>query len=235
MGSGCSTLPKLTHSHGTGMCKVTWLGGKRRQKMQSVLHFKQNWRRSCDLWQLCASRLQRAKILSVLCVRWRSLPLCSHGVLESSCECLRKCVWVKEKPQPQLGPEEPWLSALFVQPEQLSSEEPQKDNLLSVRKPAVGRTHSLPNDSYMFFPVQPFGPASPAPAQLLAQSQGPQHILGTLRAQSGNAGYLFICQTVLVSRLMVAFLIDWHQLRKLQVVSSEVNTCTDICFALVFV
>uniref|UniRef100_A0A3Q4MWH0 Voltage-dependent T-type calcium channel subunit alpha n=1 Tax=Neolamprologus brichardi TaxID=32507 RepID=A0A3Q4MWH0_NEOBR len=29
------------------------------------------------------------------------------------------------------------------------------DNLLSVRKPAVGRTHSLPNDSYMFLSPQP--------------------------------------------------------------------------------
>ncbi|XP_037133198.1 voltage-dependent T-type calcium channel subunit alpha-1G isoform X8 [Syngnathus acus] len=32
-----------------------------------------------------------------------------------------------------------------------------EDNLLSVRKPAVGRAHSLPNDSYMFFPQQAFG------------------------------------------------------------------------------
>ncbi|KAM6897420.1 voltage-dependent T-type calcium channel subunit alpha-1G isoform 7-T7 [Xenentodon cancila] len=68
-------------------------------------------------------------------------------------------------------------------PEQLVSEEPLENNLLSVRKPAVGRTHSLPNDSYMFFPLQPFGPSSPAPAQ----SQGPQQILGVHRAQSGSS------------------------------------------------
>lgn len=55
----------------------------------------------------------------------------------------------------------------------------------------VGRTHSLPNDSYMFLP--PFGQA--APAQLLAQTQGPQHILGTHRAQSGNAGHAISFQT----------------------------------------
>ncbi|XP_072230270.1 voltage-dependent T-type calcium channel subunit alpha-1G isoform X3 [Leuresthes tenuis] len=85
-------------------------------------------------------------------------------------------------------PPKPNKPSTDKKPEQLSSEEPLKDNLLSVRKPTVGRTHSLPNDSYMFFPVQPFGPASPAPAQLLAQSQGPQHILGTLRAQSGSSG-----------------------------------------------
>uniref|UniRef100_UPI003AAD9E8E voltage-dependent T-type calcium channel subunit alpha-1G n=1 Tax=Centroberyx gerrardi TaxID=166262 RepID=UPI003AAD9E8E len=63
--------------------------------------------------------------------------------------------------------------------------EPLEDNLLSVRKSAVGRTHSLPNDSYMFLPLQPFG--HPAPAQLLAQTQGPQHIVGTQRAQSGSS------------------------------------------------
>ncbi|MEQ2248722.1 hypothetical protein ILYODFUR_021859, partial [Ilyodon furcidens] len=66
--------------------------------------------------------------------------------------------------------------------------EPPKDNLLSVRKPAVGRTHSLPNDSYMFFPLQPFGLSSPSPAQLVAQSEGPQHLVGTRRAQSGSRG-----------------------------------------------
>uniref|UniRef100_A0A3Q2QVZ3 Voltage-dependent T-type calcium channel subunit alpha n=1 Tax=Fundulus heteroclitus TaxID=8078 RepID=A0A3Q2QVZ3_FUNHE len=47
-----------------------------------------------------------------------------------------------------------------------------KDNLLSVRKPAVGRTHSLPNDSYMFFPPQPFGVSSPPPAQSQSGSRG---------------------------------------------------------------
>uniref|UniRef100_A0A4W6CPQ3 Voltage-dependent T-type calcium channel subunit alpha n=1 Tax=Lates calcarifer TaxID=8187 RepID=A0A4W6CPQ3_LATCA len=35
------------------------------------------------------------------------------------------------------------------QPEQLDPGEPLGDNLLSVRKPTVGRTHSLPNDSYI--------------------------------------------------------------------------------------
>ena len=83
------------------------------------------------------------------------------------------------------SPEQPWLSSPSPQPEQLDPGEPLEGNLLSVRKPAVGRTHSLPNDSYMYLP--PFGQA--APAQLLAQTQGPQHILGTHRAQSGNVGY----------------------------------------------
>ncbi|XP_054860127.1 voltage-dependent T-type calcium channel subunit alpha-1G isoform X6 [Amphiprion ocellaris] len=79
-----------------------------------------------------------------------------------------------------------FLTSLECNPEQLGPGGALEDNLLSVRKPAVGRTHSLPNDSYMFLP--PFGPTSPAPAQLLAQSQGPQHILGTHRAQSGSSG-----------------------------------------------
>uniref|UniRef100_UPI0037E97459 voltage-dependent T-type calcium channel subunit alpha-1G isoform X3 n=1 Tax=Semicossyphus pulcher TaxID=241346 RepID=UPI0037E97459 len=68
--------------------------------------------------------------------------------------------------------------------EQLDPGEPLEDNLLSVRKPTVGRTHSLPNDSYMFPPLQP----ALAPAQLLAQTQEPKHILGTHRAQRGSSG-----------------------------------------------
>ncbi|XP_041670755.1 voltage-dependent T-type calcium channel subunit alpha-1G isoform X2 [Cheilinus undulatus] len=67
--------------------------------------------------------------------------------------------------------------------EQLDPGESLEGNLLSVKKPTVGRTHSLPNDSYMFIPLQP----ALAPAQLLAQTQGPQHILGTHRAQRGSS------------------------------------------------
>ncbi|XP_069563600.1 voltage-dependent T-type calcium channel subunit alpha-1G isoform X3 [Brachyistius frenatus] len=82
----------------------------------------------------------------------------------------------------------PFLTSLECNPEHLDAGEPAADNLLSVRKPAVGRTHSLPNDSYMFPPLQPSGAASPAQAQLQAQSQGPRHIPGTHRAQSGSRG-----------------------------------------------
>ncbi|XP_078257299.1 voltage-dependent T-type calcium channel subunit alpha-1G isoform X3 [Rhinoraja longicauda] len=39
--------------------------------------------------------------------------------------------------------------------EQEVKKEIQEKNLLTVRKPFVGRTHSLPNDSYMFQPVNP--------------------------------------------------------------------------------
>ncbi|XP_014907237.1 voltage-dependent T-type calcium channel subunit alpha-1G-like isoform X12 [Poecilia latipinna] len=78
------------------------------------------------------------------------------------------------------------FSPLFLSAVECNLEAP-KDNLLSVRKPAVGRTHSLP-DSYMFFPLRPFGSSSPSPAQLVAQSQGPQHLVGTHRAQSGSRG-----------------------------------------------
>ncbi|XP_069373570.1 voltage-dependent T-type calcium channel subunit alpha-1G isoform X19 [Paralichthys olivaceus] len=72
-----------------------------------------------------------------------------------------------------------------LETEQLDPGEPLRDNLLSVRKPTVGRTHSLPNDSYMFVPPQPFGLTGPAPAQLLAQ--GPQHIQGAHRSQSDSS------------------------------------------------
>ncbi|KTG05790.1 hypothetical protein cypCar_00020430, partial [Cyprinus carpio] len=34
-------------------------------------------------------------------------------------------------------------------------EEPTVEHLLYVKKTSVGRTHSLPNDSYMFLPLQP--------------------------------------------------------------------------------
>ncbi|XP_041819367.1 voltage-dependent T-type calcium channel subunit alpha-1G [Chelmon rostratus] len=83
-------------------------------------------------------------------------------------------------------PPKPSKHSTDKKPEQLDPGEPLEENLLSVRKPAVGRTHSLPNDSYMFLPPQPLGHA--APAQLLAQTQGPQHTLGTHRAQSGSSG-----------------------------------------------
>ncbi|XP_068439080.1 voltage-dependent T-type calcium channel subunit alpha-1G isoform X3 [Clinocottus analis] len=84
-------------------------------------------------------------------------------------------------------PPKPRKHSSDEKPEQLDPEEPLEDNLLSVRKPVVGRTHSLPNDSYMFLPLQPVGNAAPAPAHLLAQTEGPQHILGSHRGQSGSS------------------------------------------------
>ncbi|CAB1418967.1 unnamed protein product, partial [Pleuronectes platessa] len=48
-----------------------------------------------------------------------------------------------------------------LEAEQLDPGEPLGDNLLSVRKPTVGRTHSLPNDSYMFAPKQPSDHTAP--------------------------------------------------------------------------
>uniref|UniRef100_A0A3Q1FE85 Voltage-dependent T-type calcium channel subunit alpha n=1 Tax=Acanthochromis polyacanthus TaxID=80966 RepID=A0A3Q1FE85_9TELE len=102
-----------------------------------------------------------------------------EGPMDSpTADITRDSVNIRTEPssclEPQLEPEQHGPGGLL------------EDNLLSVRKPAVGRTHSLPNDSYMF--LSPFGSTSPAPAQLLAQSQGPQHILGTHRAQSGSSG-----------------------------------------------
>ncbi|XP_057681929.1 voltage-dependent T-type calcium channel subunit alpha-1G isoform X4 [Corythoichthys intestinalis] len=63
------------------------------------------------------------------------------------------------------------LSSLECNTEQLALE----DNLLSVRKPTVGRAHSLPNDSYMFFPRR----------AALAQTR---HIRSSHWALSGSSG-----------------------------------------------
>ncbi|XP_031168050.1 voltage-dependent T-type calcium channel subunit alpha-1G isoform X11 [Sander lucioperca] len=102
------------------------------------------------------------------------------GPMDSpTADITRDSVYIREDPPSCLEPP--------LEPEQLDPGEPLEDNLLSVRKPAVGRTHSLPNDSYMFPPLQASGNTDPAPAHLLAQTQGPQHILGTNRAQSGSS------------------------------------------------
>ncbi|XP_036812355.1 voltage-dependent T-type calcium channel subunit alpha-1G [Oncorhynchus mykiss] len=75
--------------------------------------------------------------------------------------------------------------------ELLDPGEPLEDNLLSVRKSAVGRTHSLPNDSYMFLPLEPFGPPgaglAPGLSPVLTQSTGPQHIEALSSALSGSS------------------------------------------------
>uniref|UniRef100_A0A667YQL9 Voltage-dependent T-type calcium channel subunit alpha n=1 Tax=Myripristis murdjan TaxID=586833 RepID=A0A667YQL9_9TELE len=83
----------------------------------------------------------------------------------------RDSVQIRADPPPCLEP--PLEVRNLTGTEQLDPGEPLEDNLLSVRKSAVGRTHSLPNDSYMFLPLQPFGHPSLTPAQLLAQTPGP--------------------------------------------------------------
>uniref|UniRef100_H3CN28 Voltage-dependent T-type calcium channel subunit alpha n=1 Tax=Tetraodon nigroviridis TaxID=99883 RepID=H3CN28_TETNG len=77
-------------------------------------------------------------------------------------------------------------SSLIPQPEQHHPGEAKEGNLLSVKKPTVGRTHSLPNDSYMFLSPQPCDHATQA--QLIAQTEGPKHISGTPRSQSVSRG-----------------------------------------------
>lgn len=96
-----------------------------------------------------------------------------------------------EKQNPSFGLRRDTDSVLSqpTQTEQLDPGEPADGNLLSVRKPTVGRTHSLPNDSYMFLPPQPLGHKDQA--QLLTQSQAPQHIQSTHRAQSGTVVHLY--------------------------------------------
>ncbi|KAI4797553.1 hypothetical protein KUCAC02_025005, partial [Chaenocephalus aceratus] len=72
-----------------------------------------------------------------------------------------------------------FISSQECNEEQLDPEPPLEENRLSVRKPAVVRTHSLPNDSYMFENTAP-------PDQTIAQHQGPGHTGGPHRNQSGS-------------------------------------------------
>nr|XP_046210863.1 voltage-dependent T-type calcium channel subunit alpha-1G [Oncorhynchus gorbuscha] len=83
------------------------------------------------------------------------------------------------------------LTSLESNVELLDPGEPLEDNLLSVRKSAVSRTHSLPNDSYMFLPLEPFGPPgaglAPGLSPVLTQATGPQHIEALSSALSGSS------------------------------------------------
>ncbi|KAM9559286.1 LOW QUALITY PROTEIN: voltage-dependent T-type calcium channel subunit alpha-1G-like [Salvelinus alpinus] len=82
-----------------------------------------------------------------------------------------------------------FLTSLESKMEILDPGEPLEDNLLSVRKSTVGRTHSLPNDSYMFLPLELFGsPGAGLGPGLASQTQttGPQHIETINKALSGS-------------------------------------------------
>lgn len=79
------------------------------------------------------------------------------------------------------------------------------DNLLSVRKQAVGRTHSLPNDSYMFFPLKPFCTWSSPQAKSFAFSQGPLNPLSIHRALSGNVRMSLIIHKPVIFKVSSSF------------------------------
>lgn len=49
----------------------------------------------------------------------------------------------------------PQTTAPADPPETQQPDKPTDEHLLCVKKTSVGRTHSLPNDSYMFQPLQP--------------------------------------------------------------------------------
>ncbi|KAL2077946.1 hypothetical protein ACEWY4_025631 [Coilia grayii] len=66
----------------------------------------------------------------------------------------------------------------------------QEEHLLTVRKTSVGRTHSLPNDSYMFLPLLP-APVGPAP-----HTTSPQ-------PHSGSSGSIPVQQTETTQLLAV--------------------------------
>lgn len=99
-----------------------------------------------------------------------------EGPMDSpTADITRDSVNIIEEPCPDTEPQ--------YEPEQQDGGEAIEENLLIVRKPAVGRTHSLPNDSYMFPPPDQSESSSSQPAQ----RHRPQHILGTHRGQSGSS------------------------------------------------
>ncbi|XP_067860550.1 voltage-dependent T-type calcium channel subunit alpha-1G [Heptranchias perlo] len=78
--------------------------------------------------------------------------------------------------------------AEYTQEHEVKEEIPEK-NLLTVRKPFVGRTHSLPNDSYMFQPVDP----APLPGLQRSESNHKSQSGSTTSVQSqptGTSGHL---------------------------------------------
>ncbi|XP_077360074.1 voltage-dependent T-type calcium channel subunit alpha-1G isoform X14 [Festucalex cinctus] len=103
-----------------------------------------------------------------------------RGVDSPTVDIPRDPVNIREEPPSCLEPPS--------EVEQLDPGEALEDKLLSVRKPAVGRTHSLPNDSYMFVPRQAFGKPAATSAQPPPHSPRPQHILGSHWAHSGSSG-----------------------------------------------
>ncbi|XP_062382277.1 voltage-dependent T-type calcium channel subunit alpha-1G [Sardina pilchardus] len=70
--------------------------------------------------------------------------------------------------------------------EATEAENQQEEHLLTVRKTCVGRTHSLPNDSYMFLPLLPAASAT---------SSGPLPHTTSLHPHSGSSGSIPIQQS----------------------------------------
>ncbi|XP_028823971.1 voltage-dependent T-type calcium channel subunit alpha-1G isoform X3 [Denticeps clupeoides] len=76
------------------------------------------------------------------------------------------------------------LTSLECNMEATESEEPQEEHLLTVRKTLVGRTHSLPNDSYMFLPHQANASVTPtSPSPRTASQQTPSGSTGSIQSQ----------------------------------------------------
>uniref|UniRef100_A0A8C7G282 Voltage-dependent T-type calcium channel subunit alpha n=2 Tax=Oncorhynchus TaxID=8016 RepID=A0A8C7G282_ONCKI len=102
-------------------------------------------------------------------------------------ECVRSLYKSSGQTSRRLQKEAESLSV--PQMESLDPGESLEDNLLRVRKSTVGRTHSLPNDCYMFLSLEPFGSPGASLAPGLAsqtQTTGPQHIQTINKALSGT-------------------------------------------------
>uniref|UniRef100_A0A4W5NVW5 Calcium channel, voltage-dependent, T type, alpha 1G subunit n=1 Tax=Hucho hucho TaxID=62062 RepID=A0A4W5NVW5_9TELE len=106
-------------------------------------------------------------------------------------EIQRRASMMVDSPQADITTRDISSDPLLVlePPLEMDPGEQLEDNLLSVRKSTVGRTHSLPNDSYMFLPLEPFGSPGAGLAPGLAsqtQTTGPQHIETINKALSGS-------------------------------------------------
>ncbi|XP_031416611.1 voltage-dependent T-type calcium channel subunit alpha-1G isoform X4 [Clupea harengus] len=85
----------------------------------------------------------------------------------------------------------------YNQTESMGAAEPeslQEEHLLTVRKTSVGRTHSLPNDSYMYLPLLPAVTAAPS---------GPAPHTTSPHPHSGSSGSIQIQQTEAAQLLAV--------------------------------
>uniref|UniRef100_A0A672IHT7 Voltage-dependent T-type calcium channel subunit alpha n=1 Tax=Salarias fasciatus TaxID=181472 RepID=A0A672IHT7_SALFA len=88
------------------------------------------------------------------------------GPMDSpTADITRDSVSIRAEPPSYLEPQLEVSHLLASMTDQFDPEEPPEVNLLSVRKPAVGRTHSLPNDSYMFLPPQPLSSSTSVRSQ----------------------------------------------------------------------
>lgn len=169
-GSGYMTLPQLTHSH---------KADSRDRPLKEIENCQFEMERSL-VFVICGSSVLSVCSNSICCVCRRFLLISYHSKRLNNSICKITMCYFSYNPNLEKASD----STFCPQSEQHDLGESKEGNLLSVKKPTVGRTHSLPNDSYMFLSPQPCDHG--AQARLIAQTEGPQHISGTPRSQSGT-------------------------------------------------